>query len=170
MLSFSLIFEYRDAVTQGDVYGGNAGSIGRWVGAIPGAVLGFGIGNELGYGTYGSILGTGIGSALGGQIGKQIGKQLSPNPDAAADFKNPLHRTGYLAMPITSAHGFFSDIIMPNPLITSVGSHIYNAVSDNGVKKLGYNDPISRSAEVVAGPFLGLIPPKIIKKITKKVV
>ena len=168
MMTFSLILEYREIVTQKDVYGGNFGSIGRWIGAVPGAVLGYGIGKEFGHAWYGPILGTGIGTALGGQIGKHIGKHLAPDPDSPADFNNPLHRTGYLAMPTTSSHGFVSDVIMPNPLITSVGSHIYNAVSDNGVKRLGYDDSVSRTAEIAAGPFLGLVPPKTVKKIIKR--
>ena len=169
MMSFSLILEYREIVTQKDIYGGNLGSVGRWIGAVPGAVIGYGIGHEFDHGTYGSILGTGIGAALGGQVGKQIGRYIAPNPDSAADFNNPLHRTGYLAMPTTSGYGIVSDIVMPNPLITSVGSHIYNSVSDNGIKKLGYKDPVSKVAEIGAGPFIGLVPPNQIKKIVKKI-
>lgn len=168
MLSISLIFEYREIVTQKDVYGGNLGSIGRWIGAVPGAVLGYGIGKEFGFPTYGPILGSGIGAALGGQIGKHIGRYIAPNPDSPANFNNPLHRTGYLAMPTTSSHGFASDVIMPNPIITSVGSHIYNAISDNGVKRLGYDDTASKTAELAAGPFLGLVPPETVKKMIKR--
>ena len=170
MMSFCLILEHREVVTQKDIYGGNLGSVGRWIGAVPGAVIGYNIGHEFDRGTYGSILGTGIGAALGGQVGKQIGRYISPNPNSPADFKNPLHRTGYLAMPITSSYGFISDVVMPNPLITSVGSHIYNSVSDNGIKKLGYKDSFSKVAEIGVGPFLGLVSPKTVKKIINKLV
>lgn len=168
-MTFGLILEYREQVTQRDVYGGNAGSIGRWIGAAPGGVLGYGIGQMLGRDPddkLGAIIGTGVGAALGGQIGKYVGRSMAPNPDSAADFKNPLHRTGYLAMPTTSPHGIVGDIILPNPLLTSLGVHTYNAISDNGAKRLGYNK-IGRVAEIAAGPLIGLIPPEQIKKLTK---
>ncbi len=67
----------------------------------------------------------------------------------------------------TGPRGFMVDMVSHNPLVTSIGSNLYNAVSDDGVKKLGYNDNAVRMAEVGAGPFLGLVSPKKLKKIIK---
>lgn len=170
MMTFGLILEYREQATQRDVYGGNGGSIGRWIGAAPGGVIGYGIGQMLGRDPddkIAAIIGTGMGAALGGQIGKYIGRRMAPDPESPADFKDPLHRTGYLAMPTTSPHGMVGDMILPSPLLTSLGVHTYNAISDNGAKRLGY-DKFGRVAEVVAGPFIGLVPPEIVKKTIKR--
>lgn len=169
MMSFNIILEYRELVTQKDIYGGNAGSIGRWIGAAPGGVLGYGIGQMIGRDPddkVAAMIGTGIGAALGGQIGKYVGRRIAPDPESPADFKNPLHRTGYLAMPTTSPHGVVGDMILPSPLLTSLGVHTYNAISDNGAKRLGY-DKLGRVAEIAVGPFIGLVSPGKIKKITK---
>ena len=69
-MTFSLIFENRDVVTQKDIYGGNFGTVGRWIGVVPGTMLGYAIGNQFDHGGYGAALGSGIGAAIGGQIGK----------------------------------------------------------------------------------------------------
>ena len=165
-MTFSLIFENRDVVTQKDIYGGNFGTVGRWIGVVPGTMLGYAIGNQFDHGGYGAALGSGIGAAIGGQIGKYTGRFVAPNPDAPISYNKPLHRTGYLGMVSTSPHGFMVDVVSHNPLVTSIGSNLYNAVSDDGVKKLGYDNNAVRMAEVGAGPFLGLIPPK---KLTKMI-
>ena len=89
MMTFGLILEYRESVTQRDVYGGNAGSIGRWIGAAPGGILGYGIGQMLGRphdDKVAAIIGTGLGAAFGGQIGKYVGRHMAPDPESPADF------------------------------------------------------------------------------------
>lgn len=157
MMTFCLFLE-NEIITRRDVYGGNSGSIGRLIGIVPGGVIGYGLGGDIG-----AKAGISIGSAIGGQVGKYLGQAIASNPDALADFSKPLHRTGYLAMPLTGAYGFASDMMLP-PMVTSVGTSLYNALSNDGTKKLGY-DNLGRVAGAVAGPVIGLVPPDKIKQL-----
>lgn len=125
---------YEEVVTRGQVGGGLGGFIGRPLGAIPGLIGGLAVG-----GPIGGAIGLGLGSAAGGQLGKLVGKNVISDPDKAADFSKVSHRIGHLARPMTSGYGAASDALIA-PGLTNIGSSIYNAASDEGAAKLGYQE------------------------------
>jgi len=154
MLTFSLLCE--DVVLRKDVGGGLGGFIGRGLGAGIGAGTGFLVGGPIGAG-----IGISGGSILGGQLGRLIGKNTIDDPEGAADFSKASHRIGYMAKPLTGGWGAAGDVIAPG--LTSSVNSIYQGVSDDGAKRLGYRLP-GRLGTALFGPLAGLASPDDIAK------
>ena len=145
MLTFAL---YEDAVTRADVGRGLGGFIGRAAGATLGAAAG------IPGGPLGILSGIGVGAALGGQAGRFIGGKTISDPEKSADFSKASHRVGYLANPVTT-WGAATDVV--NPALTGA-VNIYNAVSDNGARRLGYQTG-GRVGTLLFGPLAGMVSP-----------
>ncbi len=142
------ILMYEDVVTRGDIGRGMGGFLGRAAGGLAGAALG------IPGGPLGILSGMGVGAALGGQTGRFIGGKTISDPDKAADFTKASHRVGYLANPVTT-WGAATDLVNPN-LTGAV--NIYNAVSDNGARRLGYQTG-GRVGTLFFGPLSGIVAP-----------
>ena len=80
---------------------------------------------------YGSVFGAGIGAALGGRFGRKLGSDAISGPDKPADFKNSIHRIGYLSKP-------YSGLPATAVVMQSVVGRELTAVSDDGAKRIGY--------------------------------
>ena len=160
MMSFNLLYE--DVVLRKDVGQGLGGYLGRITGGVGGALGGLSLGAALGggLGSMGGPIGAAIGlrggAILGGQLGKLIGRNVISDPERAADFSKASHRIGHLAKPMTGGWGVVGDIVHPG-LTTQIGS-LYQGVSDEGARKLGYQTG-GRLGTALFGPLAGIVSP-----------
>ncbi len=161
MLTFSILCE--DVVLRKDVGGGLGGFIGRGIGGVGGGLAGLALGTTLGGlgGPIGAGIGLRTGAILGGQLGKVIGRNSISDPEGAADFSKKSHRIGHLAKPMTGGWGVVGDIVHPG--LTTQISSIYQGVSDDGARKLGYQTG-GRLGTALVGPLAGLFSPDNVAK------
>ena len=149
-------------VTRGEVGGGLGGYIARPLGFLGGAWGGAALfDDDPVKASIAGAIGSGIGSSVAGQLGKFIGRKVIADPDKPADFQNAAHRIGYLARPRTSTYGAVGDLA--SPWLTNIGSNIYNAASENGAARLGYQGA-GKIGNLIFGPLTGIVGPDKVAK------
>ena len=123
---------YEEAVTRGDIGRGMGGLLGRIGGGIVGGLTG------IPGGPFGILGGAAVGRAIGGQLGRYAGGAMISDPEKAADFEKASHRVAYLANPASTIYGAAGDALGGGLGLANLGAGVYNATSDNGARRLGY--------------------------------
>lgn len=164
---------FEDVVLRKNIGQGLGGMAGRFLGAFGGGFAGGLLGGPVGIG-----VGMGLGTSIGGQAGRLVGGNVISDPNRPADFSNATDRVGYLANAYSKPLAAIADAVTgPSPIptianATEIGAGLYNAVSDNGAKRLGYQMPGRIGLGIASvvpyvrdfAPLAGIVPPDKVAK------